>query len=264
MFFKNKIGMDKTIIFVHIPRTGGTSLVKALKSHFNKDEVFSISKISTMLHGEKWAEIPYLERQANIEAYFRDLSAKKRKSYKLIIGHMNYGWHQYLDNHSYITFLRNPIDRVLSLYRYIMTYRIELTQSDSFSLTDFINSGHEEISNGIAKRLTGNHKNETQAGQALNNALEIIDSFDFVGLTENMKDSYNMLTSRFLLKSDELKRKNSTESDQFSFSDEELKRVQQLNTIDTELYQKCLSKYEEEYKIYTIKPKGGLFSWFRK
>ena len=56
------------------------------------------------------------------EKYFKNLVRKKREKLKVIYGHyVTYGIHKYFDKPArYFTFLRNPIEQVMSLYKYLV------------------------------------------------------------------------------------------------------------------------------------------------
>ncbi len=129
-----------TYLISHIPKTAGTSLCK-LVSKFNPDTTFIYS-------GELALGNPNL----NFSMQFRE-SIKP----KLIMGHFSYGVHRLLDiEPKYITVLREPISRVVSLYYYLKN------QPDShlapyfkmgISIDDFILSEITEMTNNHMCRV---------------------------------------------------------------------------------------------------------------
>src|ERR1700724_2464607 len=89
----------EALIFLHIPKTGGSTLYKILERHFSPAETVTL-------------DTPGVAR-------FKTLPAAKRGRYRLIQGHMHFGLHRFIPRAStYVTFLRQPVERVLSFYYY--------------------------------------------------------------------------------------------------------------------------------------------------
>ena len=74
-------------------------------------------------------------------------------------GHLNFGVHQYLNKEfEYLTFVRNPINRIVSFYNFVSrTQGHRLHESaTNLSLTEFLNSVDDpDISNGQISRISG-------------------------------------------------------------------------------------------------------------
>lgn len=88
--------MEDLILFTHIPKTSGTSLLKELiEPNLAPDRIFrngNIKKIVPALH----------------------------KNYQLISGHFAYGLHFFSPQKvKYITFLREPTERAISFYYFV-------------------------------------------------------------------------------------------------------------------------------------------------
>ncbi len=91
----------KQVIFLHIPKTAGSSLNSIIRRQYKSSEFFHVNSINN----EK-------------EMISKLIEIKDSK--KIIFGHHSFGLHKYLDiNTKYITLLRNPIDRIISIYYYI-------------------------------------------------------------------------------------------------------------------------------------------------
>lgn len=97
---------DKTVVFVHIPKTGGTTLAHIFRQVYKSNNL--------VYHG-------YNKQRNKIEAKnFKILSQDQRSSYQLIRGHGVYELHEFFVNPYYVSLVRNPIERVISLYYFIM------------------------------------------------------------------------------------------------------------------------------------------------
>ncbi len=91
--------MNKGLIFIHIPKTGGRCLDNVLAEQYT-------GKGSYMVYEQEFYQPP--------ESLIRSLQRDKPK---LIYGHMPYGTHLFLDyDTTYVTMMRNPMDRIRSHY----------------------------------------------------------------------------------------------------------------------------------------------------
>src|SRR5690349_15074435 len=94
---------DETVIFLHVPKTGGTTLQHILRGCYPRNQIWTFKDAG---------------RDRQIEK-FKQLSAEKRQGYRLIQGHLSFGFHRHLSGDSiYITLLREPVARALSFYYY--------------------------------------------------------------------------------------------------------------------------------------------------
>lgn len=95
--------MDHTIIFNHIPRTGGTSLRVILNKIYGEERVFFINS----------RDIP-----SSLKT-FKSLDVDKRKSYKVISGHGANAYIGLVERPFVITILREPLSLFSSQYYYL-------------------------------------------------------------------------------------------------------------------------------------------------
>ena len=95
--------MHEIIISTHIPKTAGTTLKNILQTVYEDSFIW----VQNTHHPGEIANT-----LKNIDLY----------NIKVIHGHVSYGLHEYLPNdinYKYITFLRHPGERLLSLYNFI-------------------------------------------------------------------------------------------------------------------------------------------------
>lgn len=153
---QNTVRTDETrgLVFVHIPKAAGSTFYEVVKRQYPKGSLFHID-------GEHILE--------DIEQ-LRTMPPGERANMRCIFGHMPLGLHEYLAYPSdYITIMRDPVDRVISLYYYAKqmpdNYLHERVVSQNMSLEDFVTSGiTREVDNAQMRYLCGDKAVDTIYG----------------------------------------------------------------------------------------------------
>ena len=95
------------VVFMHVPKTAGSSLTNMLVSQYPPDRVY----------------------RPEGRASLSQLQTNELESYQLFCGHFDWSQFKYLPKTSrVITILRDPIDRILSLYRYWRSFSWEYAE----------------------------------------------------------------------------------------------------------------------------------------
>jgi len=121
---------DKALIFLHIPKTGGTTLHSIIGRQYAPKVTFTILGF----------DLPQRIKE------FLALPPEQREKIRLLKGHIPYGLHKHLSvPATYITILRDPVDRIISLYYYILKSPQHHLHHEIISrhmnLTDYVRSG---------------------------------------------------------------------------------------------------------------------------
>ncbi len=168
-------------VFVHIPKTGGTTLHNVLSRKYRGHDFLNVKTVHTPI---------------------REIALEKAKSEKpfLVVGHLGYNEIKDIPGSFVFTFLRPPISRVISHY-YFLKETPSAKHYDYLNLPDttiesfYAQKEKREIDNCLVRYISGNHKdfgtiNEEDYLLALHNLEHKI---DFFGLQEHYDESLIML-----------------------------------------------------------------------
>jgi hypothetical protein len=101
------------LIHLHIPKTGGTSLSSMVKHGFKSDEVFEWTRHGVARHSAL--------DLATYECCQQQIENFGLERIRYIAGHVPFGVHRVFDKPAkYITVLRHPVERVISLFYFRM------------------------------------------------------------------------------------------------------------------------------------------------
>jgi len=136
-------GQSRTLMVVHIPKAAGTTLRWIMDRQYPQARVFKIGD-----------DIP-AERQR-----LREMPDKEKSQLRAVFGHMCWGWHEELvwgQGYQYLTMLRDPTERVLSLYAYAFLPRHYLADAvKGMDVARYVESGVTcTVDNGMVRQLCG-------------------------------------------------------------------------------------------------------------
>lgn len=223
--------MQLPIIYLHIPKTAGTSFRKSAEQYFGPEQVLNDYGEDSSTTSEDIRSAIYDEK--NIEK-LRQAGAK----YRFLTGHFTLAkYREIFPDSPVVTFFRDPVQRVISEYVHFVThYNFE------GSLRDFYT------------------RPQLQNRQWFSMSYSSPDEIDFFGLTEDYQKSLKMINRRFGTNFPMVKlnvgRHNGLTQD--IASQEELEEIASLNHHDVDLYQLALQAFEnqstdQKYSFKTIK-----------
>ena len=197
-FFGNPLHFWRgpSVGFLHFERTGGTSLAAALTDKFHPLQIGGTHGIDDSLH-------PNAPPGAAPADLISDC--------KLVWGHYDLpALHRLGEGRRLITILREPVARILSLYYFWRSIHpaqladmsdSRVVRAQQLDLLGFLQSDHQPIRDSIdnvyVRRLTGLYGGATthdplerDPENAMNRARESLDRFAFIGISENMADTF--------------------------------------------------------------------------
>jgi len=129
----------RTTIFVHIPKTAGTTLKQMMQYNLSPRRCF------------EFYHLPNRARK-KIEQFQR-LPASRKQEIEFISGHIGFGLHESIDRPcTHITVLRQPVKRAISYYTYLLGKDHPATRDRS--LRSFVET-HKASQNGMVKYISG-------------------------------------------------------------------------------------------------------------
>jgi hypothetical protein len=211
------------LISIHIPKTAGTSFRNTLKTVYGDDHV---ARLDIGLY----REIVNLNEQEFLEPTLPS-------HLKVIHGHFSYeklnAHFDILKTTPVITWLRDPVERVMSNYFYLVQRLHDELQEEKKGL-DIIKKLKRSLSEYAMYPAHQNRLSKFLAG------IELEQLF-FVGFTDNYNDGMERISNLLGWENYEAFYHNRTEGRKYNVTDEEIDLIRSQNQLDIKLYEEALN-----------------------
>ncbi len=231
-----------SIVFLHIPKAAGTTLQQIIRKQYRSHE-------GVFYHHQR------------IHNFFR-LPEDQRKKIKIFTGHFSFGLHvhQYLAHPTaYVTILRNPVERVISTYFYILRTpgHTHYQTTKNLSLYDFVKNGVSQIGidNGMTRLLCGIKDGASiPFGECTEAMLESAKTnlsryFSVVGLTKRFDETVLLLNKLFGWNPFYIK-ENVTARRPSRISMDTIELIKKNNKLGIELYNYAEALFDNQLKSH--------------
>ncbi len=259
---------ERALLFLHIPKAGGTTLHTVIERQFRPEITYSINGMTPSRSIKELGELP----------------PERREKIRLVKGHMPYGLHKFLNvPATYITMLRDPVDRVVSHYYFVrrspgVGHHEEVTRA-RMTLEDFVRerasiratndqtrliSGVEKVN---AKLLSGGTlPNEEGSTDILLTARKNLEEhFTLAGLSERFDESLLLLKHLLGWKNVYYVKQNVTKGRpaKQQVGREAIQLIEKHNELDMALYEYARQRFDEAVKERGAEFKSELRSFQR-
>jgi Sulfotransferase family len=214
---------DRCLVFLHIPKTAGQTLHFVALRSFGADERIHLNSLDQPMDAE-----------------MEKIPAAVRARARVVWGHLPFGVHRHIPRPcDYVTVLREPISRVVSVYKHILKKdNHELHRQvvgDGMSLEDYVESGIDsgQTENSHTRQLSGRQFGAIES-DALAEAKSNLQRFLVVGITERLEESLVLL--RRSLGTRFLTYVTRNVSPPLGVSERAIDLIRERNELDAELY----------------------------
>jgi hypothetical protein len=236
-----------TVIFLHIPKTAGFSLNRIIEQNYPIDQFYSTYGAEDLPGG-------------SVQSFLR-LSPARRAQIRMLAGHVPFGFHEQLPGPvTYFTVLREPIDRVVSLYYYLRRAPKDRLPDDQalaheMTLEQYVGNRVNVGTDNLQVRMVSGVFCNVGYGQCTRDMLEaakqnLRERFAVVGLSEQFDATLLLLKRAFHWRNIYYVRWNVTK-DRPALAEvpaETLALIRDHNLLDIELYQFAKSLFETQLK----------------
>ncbi len=226
------VNTQPLIVFIHISKTAGSSFLLTLRKNYDESSIYNIEDERKFLaECQSYMLLDRLEVVCGHGSFSLRVDQKTRRDC------------------CFITILREPLDRIVSLYYYLLSIAAVSTAGKmmvetKMTLSEFVQYRGDVVTDNSMTRMLCNSEAQTANwGECSEKMLEdakhnLIHYFDFVGFTDEYADFSRQLCSFF--EWDEALEKSNVNVERIKKEDidpETVRIIREVNHLDFKLYE---------------------------
>ncbi|MET0648975.1 MAG: polyhydroxyalkanoic acid system family protein [Pyrinomonadaceae bacterium] len=238
------------VLFLHVPKAGGSTLGEYVYNQCRAPEPTGDGLLDA---GVAYLDYGFIkEPELAVPSHVKSLLG--RRDLRAVVGHFWFGLHEHVARPStYVTLLRDPVERVVSLYYYAKLH--ETTSLEEFARTP----PFKEVDNDQTRRIAGVNPPVGGCTRATLDAARenLRRHFAVVGTTERMEETLALLNVKLGWSSDVVsypRNVNAARPATASLTHEAAEAVRARNELDHELW-----RYASELMDANIAAEGQKF-----
>lgn len=209
----------KLLIFTHIPKCAGTSMTKSFVQVYGQGHI---------KYPQTWQE--WLKVRGEIDSM---------PNVSVLAGHHPFGLHEFTSRPvCYVTILREPVDRLVSLYKYVSArpdheyYSISHGHSFDYFIERVVEKYSNELNNLQCFYISGQRTAEEAISSAVHN-------YALVGVTEDTEPFFQKMQSKLHWDPQKvaMKIENATNNNALEISKQTLEIIRQRSAADFKLHE---------------------------
>jgi len=249
-------------IFLHIPKTAGTTLRFILEDFYDKSETFKL----------------YENEEHSGFAAFKKLTDAEKRKIKFFLGHMPFGLHREIPQEcKYITMLRDPVEQFISYHNHMKTIacdsgipemrrkwaEIAKMNLEEYTASNIFPFNYNFQVNLLSDRFDYDYKPRDPSDSAdrppttkhLEEAKHNLKNhFSLIGLTERFDESI-ILARRILgipIPYFSVENRGQGRKAKREYPQKTLDRIAEKNSLDMELYQYAVKLFNEQVERFGL------------
>ena len=238
----------KAVIFLHIPKTAGTTLNRIIEWQYNPLAIFTMD--------------PYRIRAT--PERLQKLSQRRRRRLRMVRGHMYYGVHEFLpQGATYFTMLREPVARFFSSYYFIQRRPLHpmhrKVTTERIGVEDFIRltPRRQNLQCSLISGIKNDGENDERRLEVAKENLA--KSFSVVGLAERFEESLVLMAKAYDWKIPFYENRKVSKT-RPAVAPAAVEMIREHNRLDLELYDFGKSLFEESLRQNETAVREGLGS----